>query len=230
MGIREKLSEAKEAASDAVAETRDAVSERSGRGRETVARATDAASKATDAVSERARGAKDHVAARLGDEDVTAPVVRALPDRETARSLATTSYERFSAAGAKLEPVAERYGVQAAEVADDVDFAETYRLGKTGLKYGKEYGDYVPVGGGFVPWVGFAAGVGVGVLDGTDVISAEDVAQLSSVVESAGPVGDDASDALAPGSDPLADVSAGEATEADVEAVLRMDYDEFAGR
>jgi hypothetical protein len=169
--------------------------------------ATNVASGTKETVSEKTDGAKETVSEAKGTASIMSSGAKAI----------------------------QQYGGKAANVAQETDFRQTYRFGKIGLKYGKRYGDYVPVAGGFLPYIGGAAGVGVGILDATELLSADKVIDFSSSFSDATEqvVQTDTQetvDNLATGGVVFADSYWGEPGEESMKDLLEMDFDEFADK
>jgi hypothetical protein len=196
MGLRDKVSEAKDAAANS-------------------------ASDAKETVSEKTDGAKETVSEARGSVSI----------------MSSDTKEAVSGKASKIRvrTTIQQYGGKAVNVTREADLGQTYRFGKTGLKYGKKYGDYVPIAGGFLPYIGFVSGVGVGVLDGTDIVSADKVddfsSSLSDAIEQVVQNGSQETyEDLVTGGVVFTDSYFGEAGEDSLEDILEMDFDEFAGK
>lgn len=250
MGFRDKVSEAKDTAANAASGGKEAVSERTDGAKEIV-------SGAKGGVSGKANRAKERVAEGLPNRSIDSSAVgEKIDGRMPTSSLTSVSYERFSSPNIHVRPAIQRHGGKAADVvreastptasnvrtagkaanvARDVDFRRALRFGKVGFKQGKKYGDYIPVAGGFLPYVGFAAGIGVVALDDADVLSADKVVDISSSLSDATEqvVQSDSqktTDNLVTGGVVFADSYWGEPEEESMKDLLGMDFDEFAGR
>lgn len=230
MSLLERMSEVKETTERKVTDAKESASETAHDSLDTVADRTPAEA---DAVAERISDTRTAVARQFPSTD-TGPErwMDLLSVESAARPATLLSYDQLPSLGSSIQTSVQQYGTIATEAVQEVDLERTFRFGRRGLRYGKVYGDYVPVAGDFMPHAGFAAGVGMGILDSADLLSIEDAIELSSSLSAAAAefVYDDgqsfsrdvATDAAAPSE------SAGESDVTAADAILEMDYDEFA--
>ncbi|MFC5970433.1 hypothetical protein ACFPYI_03740 [Halomarina salina] len=228
MELPDSLSGVTESASDRAAEARESLS--AGAADASVAAAETAAAAKAAATTARNRAA-DEVPARLPEEAPDPATLAA-----TARSYSIPT-DRLLTDPAELGPAARAFGVRALGLVQTVDIEETYRFGKRGFEYGGTYGRYVPFGAA-LPYVGLLAGLGAGVLDSTDVVSAETLLGLTEYAPAAvqrlleagaAERADAGASALTDGVDALdgATETVDQQTASDL---TEMDYDEFADR
>lgn len=261
MGLRDTLSDAKEQAGERASVARESVSEKTTDAKQSAAqkttnarsRATEGISTARESATEAAGAVKSSTAETAGQVKETASertttAREAAPERatsakkstaektatarETASDRTNSAYESVSNAGRKAGPAARKYGKSAGAVVKRIDLKDTYEYGKYGFVYGGKYGHYVPVVGSALPYAGLVAGVGLGVLDGTDVITADTVLKVSeSAADAADTVSESDEEGLAQtakvGGAAFADSHFGDSDSEGFSDLMDMGYDDF---
>jgi hypothetical protein len=173
----------------------------------------------------------------LGDPELMEQIIAETEaaEVEISHPFADMSYPDFAGTAPQVGPAARTYGKRAVEFSKEVEFEETYRYGRDGAKAGAKYGDYIPVVGDFAPYLGAGVGVLLSIANASDRIDAEDI------LDAVGPMSDaadeviddedaDLGEKIVRGGVVYADSRYGDPSGDDLDDLLDMDFDEFAGK